>query len=67
MPLDPRDSPLAKIPNIVGFRFIGVRHNGTLAKCVVEKNEYGAHVVGGEATYADLCQWYPEPRAKERA
>jgi hypothetical protein len=31
-------NPLAQLPNQAGFRFVGVRHDGTLAECYVQQD-----------------------------
>jgi len=52
--------PLALLPNQVGFRFVGVRHDGTLAECYVQQDpRTRCHFVAGDATYRDLIGWVP--------
>lgn len=52
--------PLADLPNQTGFRFVGVRHDGTLAECYVQQDpRTRCHFVTGDATYRDLIGWTP--------
>jgi hypothetical protein len=47
--------PLALLPNTVGYRFVGVRHDGTLAECYVQRDpRTRCHFVAGDAKYHDL-------------
>jgi hypothetical protein len=48
--------PLAWLPNRDGFKFVGVKHDGTTAACEVKRLENGSHVVKG-AIYEDLAGW----------
>ena len=49
--------PLAWLPNRDGFKFIGVRDDGTTAQCEVKRLDTGAHVVTGEAKFEELAGW----------
>lgn len=52
--------PLAELPNQKGFRFVGVRHDGTLAECyVLQDPRTRCHFVAGDATYHELKGWAP--------
>lgn len=48
---------LEDLPNLEGFKFIGVRHDGTLAQCYIIKDANGIHIIGGAATYKELKGW----------
>lgn len=53
--------PLSDIPNQAGFKFTGIRKDGTLAQCEVAKHPgyLGTYYVTGEAKFEDLVSWYP--------
>ena len=52
--------PLGLLPNTSGFRFVGVRHDGTLAECYVQQDpRTRCHFVAGDATFRDLKGWAP--------
>lgn len=48
--------PLATLPNQNGFRFCGVRPDGTHAICYVNQCQ---HFVDGEVGYDELIGWLP--------
>lgn len=51
---------LSELPNTKGFRFVGVRHDGTLAECYVQQDPKSrCHFVAGDAIYRDLKGWAP--------
>ncbi|HEY0200320.1 MAG TPA: hypothetical protein VGC24_01360 [Burkholderiaceae bacterium] len=50
--------PLALIPNTQGYRFIGMRKDGTEVSCVVRRGDDGMHRVEGEA-FTNLRAWRP--------
>ena len=49
--------PLAWLPNIAGFQFVGFLHNGQPVKCHIEKQENGLHKIAGGANYSELKAW----------
>ncbi len=49
--------PLAWLPNEVGFRFVGVRHDGSTLECTVIKDENGMHRIK-EIAIAELIGWH---------
>jgi hypothetical protein len=49
--------PLADLPNKLGFKFLGVKKDGSTAKCIVSRKESGVHFVGGGAVYSELQGW----------
>ncbi len=49
--------PLSFIPNRDGFEFVGVRHDGTEAACVLKKTERGAFVISGGAQPHEITGW----------
>lgn len=52
--------PLATLPNQNGFRFWGVRPDGTHDACYVNQCRHtGTHFVDGEAGYDELIGWLP--------
>lgn len=52
---------LADIPNLAGYRFVGVKRDGTHAQChVVRDAATGLHSIAGEALHADLIGWLPK-------
>ena len=48
---------LSLLPNSNGFRFTGIKHDGTEAHCIVVRKSDGCHVIMGEAKYYDLKGW----------
>jgi hypothetical protein len=53
--------PLAWIPNVEGFRFIGVRRDMTRIECHVVKDEQGLHRVNN-GQFKELIGWFNLPR-----
>lgn len=51
-----RYQALALLPNTAGFRFIGLRNDGTEAVCMVKRGPDGNHFISGE-TWANLRSW----------
>lgn len=52
--------PLAWLPNREGFRFTGVRKDGTECPCMVMRHGGGMHFIQG-ADFIDLKGWKPLP------
>lgn len=51
---------LSALPNSHGFEFLGVRQDGSVAACLVVRDEAtGIHSVAGEASFTDLKFWIP--------
>jgi hypothetical protein len=54
---EPTMNPTSWLPNQVGFKFIGVKHDGTRLVCTVEKRD-GLHCVK-ECPVMELAGWLP--------
>lgn len=56
---------LTNLPNLEGFEFIGIDHNGQRVECIVDKNPVGCHEVYIKATrdpcWCRLSGWEPLP------
>jgi hypothetical protein len=48
---------LQDLPNIEGFRFVGITHDNERRECFVAKDLMGCHTIKGEATWFDLDGW----------
>lgn len=57
--------PLAWLPNVDGFEFVGVRRDGTRIPCRVGRGADGRYTIHG-GLYAELVGWmFPPTRTKE--
>jgi hypothetical protein len=54
-------TPLDRLPRLASYEFIGVRHDGTLARCTSFVNCNAHIVVFGQASRKELKGWI-EPR-----
>jgi len=52
---------LQDLPNIEGFRFVGITHDNERKECFVAKDLMGCHIIKGEATWFDLDGWEDAP------
>jgi len=52
---------LQDLPNIEGFRFVGITHDNERKECFVAKDLMGCHTIKGEAMWFDLDGWEDAP------
>ncbi len=59
------DKPLADLPNLDGFLFLGVTHGGAILRCRVVRESDGVHRAlsraDGLRVYDDLRGWRDDP------
>lgn len=53
--------PLAFLPNVDGFAFVGVKRDGSRIPCRVERGPDGLHRIAG-GLYTELIGWMFPPR-----
>ena len=58
---------LQDLPNIEGFRFVGITHDNERKECFVAKDLMGCHTIKGEATWFDLDGWEDAPPKQLKA
>jgi hypothetical protein len=47
---------IADLPNRDGFKFTGVKHDGTFVQCNIVKG-FNGYFISGEAKYGELKGW----------
>lgn len=52
--IDRNNLPLSWLPNEVGFKFNGVKRDGSTVECVVTQDDKGMHTV---AEWKELGSW----------
>lgn len=58
--MDNKPRPMSWLPNREGFRFIGVKKDGTHIECRVERGPDGLHRVA-DGMLIHLVGWFPLP------
>ena len=53
-----RMRPTSLIPNVAGYRFTGIKRDGTRALCTVERGPDGLHRIK-ELRVTELVGWVP--------
>lgn len=57
-----KEQPLRNIPNMDGFQFIGIAHDGSEHYCHVKRRDDGLHYMcSNTALYSDLRDWKESP------